>query len=116
VAAELVNVDNFGRAETNRMFAAILADSGGVNRWMHNRGPTSLDHQPVIRMNRDTLYSGAIVNITGGATLTIPDSGGRYELPGAAVPPPPPKSWTDHGDSLRSSPAEGYVGAAYACR
>jgi hypothetical protein len=26
----LVNVDNFARAETDRMFVSILADSGGV--------------------------------------------------------------------------------------
>jgi hypothetical protein len=29
-------------------------------------------------MNRDTLYSAAIVNISKGATLTMPDSGERY--------------------------------------
>ena len=29
-------------------------------------------------MNRDTLYSLAIVDISEGATLTVPDSGGRY--------------------------------------
>ena len=29
-------------------------------------------------MNRDTLYSGAVVNITEGATLTLPDAGERY--------------------------------------
>ena len=50
-----VNVDNFARAESGRMFAAILRDSGGVNQWMHNRVPTPLDHQPIIRQNRDTL-------------------------------------------------------------
>src|SRR4051812_4706567 len=74
----LVNVDNFARAETDRMFTSILADSGGVNQWMHNRTPTPLDHQPVIRMNRDTLYSAAVVDITDGATLTLPDGAGRY--------------------------------------
>ena len=73
-----VNVDNFARAESDRMFAAVLADSGGVNRWMHNRAPTRLDHQPVIRMNRDTLYSAAVVDISDGATLRLPDAGGRY--------------------------------------
>ncbi len=78
MASQLVNVDNFVRAETDRMFAAILADIGGVNRWMHNRVPTPLDNQPVIRQNRDTLYSAAIVDITAGATLTIPASGERY--------------------------------------
>ena len=29
-------------------------------------------------MNRDTLYSTAIVDISEGATLRLPDSGGRY--------------------------------------
>jgi hypothetical protein len=75
---ELVNVDNFARAESNRMFAFVLRDSGGVNQWMHNREPTPIDHQPVIRQNRDTLYSANIADISGGATLTIPDCGDRY--------------------------------------
>ena len=29
-------------------------------------------------MNRDTLYSTAVVDITKGATLTLPDAGERY--------------------------------------
>jgi len=73
-----VNVDNFVRAETARMFDNVLALTGGVNRWYHYREPTPLDRQPVIRMNRDTLYSGAIVDIRQGAELTLPDSGDRY--------------------------------------
>jgi len=60
------------------MFDNILALAGGVNRWYHYREPTPLDRQPVIRMNRDTLYSGAIVDIRQGAELTLPDSGNRY--------------------------------------
>ena len=73
-----VNADTFVRAETDRMFAAVLADAGGVNRLNHSRTPTPLDHQPVIRMNRDTLYSAAVVDISEGATLGLPDTGGRY--------------------------------------
>jgi hypothetical protein len=60
------------------MFAALQADAGGVNTLSHNRAPTSIDHQTVIRMNRDTLYSLAIVDISEGATVTIPESGDRY--------------------------------------
>ena len=75
---EPVNVDDFARAETDRMFDFILRDSGGVNQWLHNRVPTPLDHQPVIRQNRDTLYSAVIVDVSRGARLTIPDAGGRY--------------------------------------
>jgi hypothetical protein len=60
------------------MFDNIVALTGGVNRWYHYREPTPLNRQPVIRMNRDTLYSGAIVDIRNGAQLTLPDSGDRY--------------------------------------
>jgi hypothetical protein len=74
-----VNVDNFARAETDRMFAALQNEAGAVNTWHHRRVPTSIDRrQPVIRMNRDTLYSTALVDLSGGATITIPDAGGRY--------------------------------------
>jgi len=73
-----VGVDNFVRAETDRMFAALQADAGGVNVFRHNREPTSIEGQTVIRMNRDTLYSFAIVDISEGATVTVPDSGDRY--------------------------------------
>jgi len=74
----LVNVDNFVQAETARMFDNVVALAGGVNRWYHYREPTPLDRQPVIRMNRDTLYSGAIVDIRQGAELALPDAGDRY--------------------------------------
>ncbi len=76
--AVVVNVDNFVRAETDRMFAAIQAQAGGVNQWFHYRAPTPIDQQTVIRMNRDTLYSAAIADISAGATLTIPGTGRRY--------------------------------------
>jgi hypothetical protein len=52
--------------------------AGGTNKWGHYREPTPLDKQSVIRMNRDTLYSFAIVNISKGATFTMPDAGKRY--------------------------------------
>ena len=76
--ATRVNVDNFVRTETARMFSDLQRDSGGVNRLRHNRQPASIEHQTVIRMNRDTLYSFAIVDVAAGATLTLPDAGGRY--------------------------------------
>ena len=74
----VVTEDNFVRAETNRMLVGLQAQAGGLNRWKHHREPASLDDQTVIRMNRDTLYSLAVVNISDGATLTVPDASGRY--------------------------------------
>ena len=73
-----VTVDNFIRAETAMQFDRSLEYSGGVNQWYHLRQPAPLDQQTVIRMNRDTLYSAAIVDISDGATLTIPETGSRY--------------------------------------
>jgi hypothetical protein len=73
-----VDTENFVRAETDRMFASIQAASGGVNRWHHLRAPTAIDEQTVIRMNRDTLYSMAVVDISQGATVAIPQAGDRY--------------------------------------
>jgi hypothetical protein len=73
-----VTLDNFARAETDRMFAGLVQQAGGLNRWSHSREPTPIDNQPVIRMNRDTLYSMAVVDISDGAVLTVPDAGGRY--------------------------------------
>jgi hypothetical protein len=76
--AILVNVDNFARAESDRMFAALAAQASAVNGLFHHREPISVADQRVIRLNRDTLYSSAIVDISQGATLSIPDSGDRY--------------------------------------
>jgi len=76
--AELVNVDNFRAAESARIFDDSLKLTGGINQWFHYRVPTGVDNQPVIRMNRDTLYSAAIVDISDGAAVTLPDAGDRY--------------------------------------
>lgn len=78
MAAIPVNTDNYVRAESARMFDGVLATAGGTNVWMHSRVATPVDEQIVIRMNRDTLYSAAIVDISNGATLIMPEAAGRY--------------------------------------
>ena len=74
----LVNADTFVLAETHRMMHDLQSSVGGVNRFLHNREPAAIDKQTVIRLNRDTLYSFAVVDISAGATLTIPEHGERY--------------------------------------
>ncbi|HQR68391.1 MAG TPA: DUF1254 domain-containing protein [Thermoanaerobaculia bacterium] len=68
-----VTPENYVRAETDRNFQNFLGLTGGVNRFFHVRKPTPLDQQPVIRMNLDTLYSGAVVDTAKGATVTLPE-------------------------------------------
>lgn len=78
MSATVVNVDNFTRAETDAMMSGILKLTPGVNTFFHDRHLGPLDQQTVIRQNRDTLYSVAIVDVSEGATLTIADAGDRY--------------------------------------
>jgi hypothetical protein len=73
-----VTTDNFVRAESDRMMSDLMHAAGGINQWHHNRVPTPLDEQTVVRMNRDTLYSFAVVDLAEGAELTMPDGGDRY--------------------------------------
>jgi hypothetical protein len=60
------------------MMHDLQSSVGGINRFLHNREPAAIDKQTVIRLNRDTLYSFAVVDISAGATLTIPEHGERY--------------------------------------
>lgn len=78
MTAQQVTVSSFVRAESDRMFAAIFNQVGATAQFSHGFTPTPVTLQPIIRMNRDTLYSAAVVDISQGATLTIPDSAGRY--------------------------------------
>lgn len=73
-----VTVDNFVRAETARMFEGTIESAGGTSRFVHNREPTPVDKQNVIRMNRDTLYSQGVFDISQDAKLTLPQAGDRY--------------------------------------
>ncbi|WP_156410397.1 DUF1254 domain-containing protein [Bosea sp. Root381] len=73
-----VNVDNFKRAETD-FYMGKTADAGGFGKFAHNRTPTPIDNQPVVRMNRDTLYSQALFDLDAGpVTITLPDAGKRF--------------------------------------
>src|SRR5689334_8088878 len=73
-----VTPDNFVRAETDRYFSGVVRD-GGFGRWNHVREPAPVERQPVIRLNRDTLYSSAVFDLDAGpVTITLPDAGGRF--------------------------------------
>lgn len=71
--AVTVTPQTYIRAETDRQFAMVAHLAGGVNRFFHFRSPTPLDKQNVVRMNRDTLYSMAVVDTSKGATITVPE-------------------------------------------
>lgn len=73
-----VNAMNFITAQTAMQFDTYQKRAGGVNEVLNVREPVPVDNQPTIRMNRDTLYSFIVVDISEGATVTLPDAGSRY--------------------------------------
>ena len=64
-------VENYPTLETSRQLL-IAQGRAAVNEIAHNRKLTPTDDQPVVRMNRDTYYSFAVVDVSAGASITIP--------------------------------------------
>lgn len=64
-------VENYPTLETSRQLL-IAQGRAAVNDIAHNRKLTPTDDQPVVRMNRDTYYSFAVVDVSAGASITIP--------------------------------------------
>jgi len=76
--AILVNADNYARAEAAFQFEGMVKRTGGTNKLAHVRQPIPIDRQRNMQMNRDTIYSSAVVDISKGASVSFPDSGDRY--------------------------------------
>jgi hypothetical protein len=68
-----VNWDNYVVAETDWYFNSVQKRVGS-NVWIHD-DPVSKDNQQVIRSNRDVVYSIAIVDVSEGATFSVPAAG-----------------------------------------
>jgi hypothetical protein len=76
-AAEPVTIDNYCRAETDG-YLQKRADDGHFGRIKLLREPVTVDNQPVVRANRDTLYSYGVFDLTHPVTITMPDAGDRF--------------------------------------
>jgi len=80
-----VTEENYARAETEVIFADYvkrIADATGTNgmgEWLHFREGADPKDRTVMRINFDTLYSMAILDLTEDAVLTMPETDGRYQ-------------------------------------
>lgn len=70
---------DFPRAETHHMMAVSIKAFDFLGQWHHIRELTPIDKQTVVRSNRDTLYSGIVLDLTTPAVITKPDIGDRYQ-------------------------------------
>ena len=72
-----VTADNFTRAETDMIFAGSVKTQG-LGKFLHHREPMSIDF-PIVRPNRDTLYSLSVFDLDAGPlTITLPNAGQRF--------------------------------------
>ncbi|WP_221075205.1 DUF1254 domain-containing protein [Agarivorans aestuarii] len=75
---EIATTQNYPTLETARQFVKVQ-EKVGVNNFEHKRVLTPTDDQPVVRMNRDTYYSMATIDVSKGARVTLPEiPGGMY--------------------------------------
>jgi hypothetical protein len=73
-----VTAENFARAESDMYFGGVIK-KGSLGAFHHDREPADINHQTVIRLNRDTLYSSAVFDLDAGpVTITLPDAGKRF--------------------------------------
>lgn len=80
-----VTDDNYALAESEIIFAenvkkiAAATNTNGTGVFMHLRKGADPKDRTIMRINFDTLYSTAIVDLTEDATLTMPETNGRYQ-------------------------------------
>lgn len=67
----ITTTENYAIFESSRQILKNQ-DQAGINKLLHKRELTPTDQQPVVRMNRDTYYSLAVVDVSKGATITLP--------------------------------------------
>lgn len=60
-------------SETDFNIKRSLAKAG-INQWAHQSDVSNVKTQQVIRENQDVIYSSAVVDVRGGATLSLPKS------------------------------------------
>jgi hypothetical protein len=72
----IVTQDNFARAFTNMRLGSILKKTGGVNKFFAMPVPSSIPaEQFVVRMNRDTPYSVAVIDMSSdNVYVTVPET------------------------------------------
>lgn len=72
-----MTVDSYVRAESDLTMRNYV-QQGAFGKLLHLRQPTPIDRQDVIRMNRDTIYSFAVLDLATPATIVKPDAKGRF--------------------------------------
>ena len=75
-APTIVTEDNFAQAYTNMRLGAVVEKAGGINTFFEMPVPSSVpEEQFVVRMNRDTLYSVSVIDMSNDDVyVTVPET------------------------------------------
>jgi hypothetical protein len=80
-----VTDENYALAETQIIIEgyvkkiAAATNTNGVGVFMHNKKGADPKDRTIMRINFDTLYSFAVVDLKEDLTLTMPETNGRYQ-------------------------------------
>ena len=77
--APTVTAFNYVRAESDIQMKGYIESFDILGKLHHNRQPYDVDNQITIRGNRDTLYSFGVFDLRSPLTITLPETGGRYQ-------------------------------------
>src|SRR5210317_2303343 len=77
--APTVTAFNYVRAESDIQMKGYIESFDILGKFHHNRQPYDVDNQITIRGNRDTLYSFGVFDLRSPLTITLPETGGRYQ-------------------------------------
>jgi hypothetical protein len=80
-AADPVQVTafNYVRAESDFQMKGYIESYKCFGKFHHDRKPYDVENQITIRGNRDTLYSFGVWDLTSPVTISLPETGGRYQ-------------------------------------
>src|SRR5210317_2429604 len=74
-----VTAFNYVRAESDIQMKGYIESFDILGKLHHNRKPYDVNNQITIRGNRDTIYSFGVFDLRSPVTITLPETGGRYQ-------------------------------------
>ena len=77
--APKVTAGNYVRAETDVQMKGYIASYNNFGKFEHFRQPYDVNNQVTVRTNMDTLYSFGVWDLRSPVTITLPETGGRYQ-------------------------------------
>ena len=77
--APKVTAGNYVRAESDIQMKGYIESFDILGKFHHNRQAYDVENQITIRGNRDTIYSFGVFDLRSPVTITLPETGGRYQ-------------------------------------